>query len=95
MMATRTPVWMWVALGVQLALALAGIVAIIGLADGMAGHAVAFAHDDVPMLFPALAVIVLGAAALLLRRNDRRTLATILTLAPFPVAAVLMAWAWM
>ena len=93
-MTTRPPVWMWVSLGVQLALAVAGVVALVGLANAMSAHAVPFAHDDVPMLFPAIAVVVLGTAALMLRRHDRRALSAILTFAPFPVAAALMTWAW-
>ena len=93
-MTVRIPLWMYVMLGCQLALAAAGFAAIAGLANAMAQHAVAFAHDDVPMLFPLIAVVVLGAAALLAWRGGRRTLATILSLAPFPVAAALMIWAW-
>ena len=58
-------------------------------------HAVPFAHDDVPMLFPAIAVVALGVPALLLAARKHRALSTTLALAPYPVAAVLMLWAWL
>jgi hypothetical protein len=80
-------------LALQLALALAGFVFVIGLANAMSTHSVPFAHDDVPLLFPLIAVVVLGAAALLLSGRNPRT-ARFLSLMPFPVAIALMFWAW-
>ena len=93
-MTTRPPTWMWVSLGVQLALALAGLAAIVGLGNAMSGHAVAFASDDLPLLFPAGMVAVLGAAALLLAARSHRVLSTMLAWAPFPAAIALMTWSW-
>ena len=93
-MTRRPPVWMFVLLGVQLALALGGLVFVTGLASAMAGHSVPFSHDDYPMFYPAVLVVVLGGAALLLWGRNGRA-ATILSLLPFPVAIALMAWAWM
>jgi len=92
-MTTRPPAWMIVLLGVQLALALAGVLFVTGLASAMAGRSVHFAHDDVPLLYPLIAVVVLGGAALLVWGRNVRA-ATILSLLPFPVAAALMYWAW-
>ena len=93
-MATRRPIWMYVLLGVQLAIAVAVVVFVVGLANAMSAHSVPFAHDDVPLLFPLGAVLVLGGSALgLWGRN--RTLATVLALSPFPVAFALMLWAWL
>ena len=93
-MTIRPPTWMWVSLGAQLALALAGLAAVVGLGNAMAGHSVAFASDDVPLLFPAGMVVVLGAAALLLAARNQRALSTMLTWAPFPAAIALMVWSW-
>ena len=93
-MATRPPAWMWVSLVAQLALALAGLAAVVGLGNAMSGHSVAFASDDVPLLFPAGMVVVLGATALLLASRNQRALSTILAWSPFPAAIALMAWSW-
>ena len=93
-MTTRPPVWMFVLLGVQLALALAGLLFVTNLASAMAGGSVPFAHDDVPLLYPLIAVIVLGGAALVLWGRSRRT-SMILSLLPFPAAIALMCWAWL
>jgi hypothetical protein len=92
-MSSRPPTWMIVLLVLQLMLALAGVLLVGSLASAMAQGPVAFAHDDVPLLFPLIAVFVLGGAALLLWRASRRA-SVILSLAPFPVAAALMSWAW-
>jgi hypothetical protein len=92
-MAIRPATWMFAALGVQLALALGGLVYVAGLADAMAQHRVALAADDVPLAYPAIAVVVFGGAALYLAGSNRR-LAAVLALAPFPVAALVMAWSW-
>jgi hypothetical protein len=86
---------MFVLLGVQLALALAGVAALVGLGNAMSGHAVPFAHDDVPMLFPAMAVVVLGVPALLLAARNHRALSRTLAFAPYPVAVALMLWGWL
>ena len=93
-MAPRRPIWLFVLLGVQLALAFAGVAFVVGLANAMSAHSVPFAHDDIPLLFPLAAVLVLGGLALVLWGRNR-TLATILSLAPLPVALALMLWAWM
>jgi len=85
---------MVVLLGIQLALSLAGLLFVTGLASAMAGGSVPFAHDDVPLLYPLIAVIVFGAAALVLWGRSRRT-STILSLLPFPVAIALMCWTWL
>ncbi len=92
-MATRRPIWMFVLLGVQFALALAVVVFVVGLANAMSAHSVPFAHDDIPLLFPLGAVVVLGGLALGLWGRSR-TLATVLALLPLPVALALMFWAW-
>jgi predicted phage tail protein len=70
------------------------VVFVVGLADAMAGHSVPFAYDDVPLLFPLGAVLVLGGLALMLWSQNRHA-ATILAMCPFPVALALMYWAWM
>ena len=93
-MTTRPPTWMFVWLGLQLALAVAGFAAVVGLANAMSQHSVPFASDDVPLLFPALSVLVLGGLALLLWGRNHRTLSTILANMPYPVSIALMAWAW-
>jgi len=94
MMKTRPPPWIFILIGVQLAIAVAGLVYVTGLARAMSQHEVAIAHDDVPMFYPLITVLVFGALALgLWGRN--RTLATILAIAPFPAAIALMLWAWM
>ena len=93
-MNTRPPVWMLVLLGVQLAIAVAGLVYVTGLASALSQHDVAIAHDDVPLFYPLIAVLVLGIPALLLWKRDRPALSTILAIAPFPVAIALMVWAW-
>ena len=54
-----------------------------------------FANDDVPMLFPAIAVVVLGVPALLLAARNHRALSRTLAFAPYPVAVALMLWAWL
>ena len=92
-MSSRPPTWMIVLLALQLLLALAGVLLVSSLASAMAQGPVAFAHDDIPLLFPLIAVIVLGGAALLLWRRSRRA-SVVLSLVPFPVAAALMFWAW-
>jgi hypothetical protein len=85
---------MFVSLGGQLALAVAGVAILVALGNAMSGHSVPFAHDDVPMLYPAIMVVILGVPALLLAGRNR-TVATILTFAPYPVAIALMAWSWL
>ncbi|MGE3690159.1 MAG: hypothetical protein AB7F98_02120 [Novosphingobium sp.] len=89
-MFSRLPVWMWILLGAQLALALLFFAFTWSLTASLAHSYRPGAADLLFLAMPILGVVVCGALASLLWPRGQKAGATILALMPVPLALVML-----
>ncbi len=89
-MTSRPPVWLYVLLGIQLALALFFLAFGWSLTSSLAQGRTPSLEDTLLLASPALGVALCGLLAGLLWRREQRTGAIIVTLLPIPLALILL-----